>query len=655
MDLDTLPKRLVAMAARHGDRRVALREKDYGIWQEITWAGYRDRVRDFCLGLLSLGFERGERVAIVGDNRPEWVIAELAAQSAGGASVGVYQDSLAHEVAYVVDHADATIVVVEDQEQVDKILEVRDRLPKVKRVIYYDPKGLRGYRDPWLAYFPDVEEAGRQYGRRHPGLFEELVAATRGEDTAIVCYTSGTTGAPKGAMLSHRNLISMGDRIQEVDPLEPEDQFLSFLPLAWIGEQMTAVAMHLAVGFTVNFPEEPDTVQENLREIGPHVMFSPPRIWEDLVTRVQVRIADSSPLKRWLFHRFMPVAYRVADARFQHRAVPLKDRVLRALGEFLVFSAIKDHLGLLRLKRAYTGGAALGPDVFRFYHALGVNLKQIYGQTEIVGIAVLHRDDDIRFHTVGKPLPGGEMAISPEGEILLRSPAVFQGYYKNPEATEKALEGGWLHTGDAGYIEEDSGHLVVIDRLKDVMRLADGSVFSPQFLENKLKFSPYIKEAVALGQGRSFVTAMINIDLQSVGHWAETRGIAYTTYQDLSQKDEVLALIRSEVERINQELPPSARVRRFVILHKELDADDEELTRTRKLRRGFIHEKYAPVIEGLYEGRTHIPVQSRVRYRDGREALIETILKVQDLAPPASLPGQPASQVPPGRAAGEAV
>ncbi|MCL5046123.1 MAG: AMP-binding protein [Actinobacteria bacterium] len=635
MELDTLAKRLVAMAARYQERKVALREKDYGIWQEITWAGYRDRVRDFCLGLLSLGFERGDRVAVVGDNRPEWVIAELAAQAAGGASVGIYQDSLAHEVAYIIDHADATVVVVEDQEQVDKILEMRQQLPKVKRVIYYDPKGLRSYRDPWLTYFPDVAEAGREYARSNPALFDELVAAGSGEDTAIICYTSGTTGTPKGAMLTHRNLISMGDRIQEVDPLSPGDQFLSFLPLAWIGEQMTAIAMHLAVGFTVNFPEEPDTVQENLREIGPHVIFSPPRIWEDLVTRVQVKIADSSPFKRWLFHRLMPVGRRVADARFQRRPVGFRDRLLYAVGEFLVFSAIKDHLGLLRLKRAYTGGAALGPDVFRFYHSLGVNLKQIYGQTEIVGIAVLHRDDAIRFHTVGTPLPGGEVAITPEGEILLRSSAVFQGYYKNPEASAQALDGGWLHTGDAGYVEEDSGQLVVIDRLKDVMRLQDGSMFSPQFLENKLKFSPHIKEAVVLGQDHAFVAAMINIDLQSVGHWAEGRGIAYTTYQDLSQKDEVLALARGEVERVNSDLPASARVRRFVILHKELDADDEELTRTRKLRRGFIHEKYMPVIEALYGDQAQIPVQSRVRYRDGREAVVQTVLKVQDLAPAA--------------------
>lgn len=648
--LDTLPKRLQAMAAKYGHSRVALREKDYGIWQEYTWQDYLDRVRDFCLGLVSLGFRRGDKIAIVGDNRPEWVIAELAAQSAGGTSVGIYQDSLAREMAYVIDHSDATFLVVEDQEQVDKILEVRDLIPKVRYLIYYDPKGLRTYTDPWLLYFPRVLEMGREYGREHPGLFEEMVAEGDGEDTAIICYTSGTTGNPKGAMLSHRNLLAMGDTIQTVDPLSPDDDFLSFLPLAWIGEQMTALAMHLSIGFTVNFPEEPDTVQENMREIGPHVMFSPPRIYEDMVTRVQVKIQDAGWLKRKLWEFFQPIGLRVADLRFAHKPVPLMVRVLYALGELLVFSAIKDHLGLSRLKRAYTGGAALGPDVFRFYHALGVNLKQIYGQTEIVGIAVLHRDDDIRFHTVGTPLPGGEMAISPEGEILLRSRAVFQGYYKMPEESAKTLAGGWLHTGDAGYIEEESGQLVVIDRLKDVMRLSTGEIFSPNFLENKLKFSPYIKEAVAVGNGRTHVVAMINIDLQSVGHWAESQGIPYTTYQDLSQKGPVLDLIAGEIERVNADLPEAARIRSFVILHKELDADDEELTRTRKLRRGFVYEKYAPVIQGLYDRVQEIPVQSRVRYRDGREAVIETVLQVRELLPAPEQP-QP-SEEPEPRAAG---
>lgn len=630
---DTLPQRLMAMARRYGDRKVALRLKDYGIWQEVTWQGYLGRVEAFALGLIALGFRPGAKLAIIGDNRPEWVIAELAAQAAGGTSVGIYQDSLPKEMAFVIDHSDAAFLVVEDQEQVDKILEIREQIGKVKRLIYYDPKGLRTYHDEWLMFFPQVEELGAKAKAEDPGAFERMVAAGTAEDVAIFCYTSGTTGQPKGAMLSHRNLLSMGDTIQVVDPLDAGDDVLSFLPLAWIGEQMTAIAMHLSIGFTLNFPEEPDTQQENLREIGPQVVFSPPRIWEDMVTRIQVKIQDSTPLKRWLWKIFYPIAYRVADAKFQKRAVSARDRFLSRLGEFLVFSAVKDHLGLLRLKRAYTGGAALGPDVFRFFHALGVNLKQIYGQTEIVGIAVLHRDDDIRFHTVGTPLPGGKMAIAPDGEILLDSSAVFKGYYKNPEAGTAALAGGWLHTGDAGYIEADSGQLVVIDRLKDVMRLESGEIFSPNYLENKLKFSPFIKEAVTVGHGRTHVVAMINIDMRAVGNWAENRGIAYTTYQDLSQKDEVLDLIMAEIVKVNADLPVAARIREFVILHKELDADDEELTRTRKLRRGFVYEKYDPVITGLYNGLDRIPVQSRVRYRDGKEIMMETVLKVREIRP----------------------
>lgn len=629
---DTLPKRLIAMAERYGDTRVALREKDYGIWQEVTWAGYLNHVRDFCLGLVALGFTRGDKVAIIGDNRPEWVYAEVAAQAAGGTSVGIYQDSLAKEVAYVVDHCDATVVVVEDQEQVDKILEIRAQIPKVKKLVFYDPKGLRNYRDDWLMEFVDVQELGRAYGRENPDAFATAVAAGRGDDAAIICYTSGTTGSPKGAVLTHRNLLSMGETIQQVDPLALDDQFLSFLPLAWIGEQMTALAMHLSTGFTVNFPEEPDTVQENLREIGPQVMFSPPAVWENLLTRVQVRMQDSSWLKRRLFERFMQVGYRVADANYNKQAVPAWDRWLYALGEFFIFSSIKDHLGLRGLKRAYTGGAALGPDVFRFYHALGVKLKQIYGQTEIVGIAVLHRDDEIRFHTVGTPLPGGEMQIAPDGEILLRSEAVFVGYHKDPQATAQAVDAeGWLHTGDAGYLDEESGQLVVIDRAKDVIRLADGNIFSPQFTENKLKFSPYIKEAVVIGQDRPYVVTMINIDLQSVSNWAENRSIPYTTYADLSQKPQVLKLIKAEVAGVNAQLPAAVRIRRFVILHKELDADDEELTRTRKLRRSFINEKYQPLITALYSEAAEVQVEGRVRYRDGRETTIQTALKVMQV------------------------
>ncbi|RDV82935.1 AMP-binding protein [Ammonifex thiophilus] len=623
---ETFPQLLYRNAQRFG-KRVALREKEFGIWQTITWEEYLDHVRRFCLGLCALGFKRGDKLAIIGDNRPEWVYAELAAQAAGGVAVGIYQDSLPREVAYIVCHSDARFVVAEDQEQVDKLLEVKGELPHLEKVIYYEPRGLRNYRDPLLLSFPEVEKMGEELAKKRPGLFEAMVAEGKGDDLAVIAYTSGTTGPPKGAMLTHRNMLSMARNLMAVDPLEPGDEYLSFLPLAWMGEQMMTVSSALWVGFTVNFPEETDTVRENLREIGPHVMFSPPRIYEDLVSSIQVKMEDSTWLKRKLYHFFLQVGYRVADTRFAKKTPSLGLRVLNALGEFLVFSAIKDHLGFCRLRRAYTGGAALGPDVFRFFHAIGVNLKQIYGQTEIAGISVVHRDGDIKFHTVGKPLPETEICISPEGEILSRSPAVFVGYYKNPEATAEALADGWLHSGDAGYLDED-GHLVVIDRLKDVIRLEDGSIFSPQYISNRLKFSPYIKEAVVIGQDRPYVVALINIDPANVGRWAETHRIPYTTYVDLTQKPEVQELICREVRRVNQELPPAVRVKKFVILHKELDADDEELTRTRKVRLGFVARKYAELIEGMYAGAKEIPVEAKVKYRDGREGIVKTQLRV---------------------------
>ncbi|MEW5762165.1 MAG: AMP-binding protein [Bacillota bacterium] len=623
---DTLPKLLLRNAARLG-RKIALREKEFGIWQSVSWQEYARHVQDFALGLAALGFARGDKVALIGDNRPEWVYAELAAQALGGAGVGIYQDSLPRELAYIIDHADAVVVVVEDQEQVDKVLEIKDRLPKVRKVIYYDPKGLRSYTDPLLMPFTEVEALGREYGAAHPAFFQTEVNRGHGDEVAIIAYTSGTTGVPKGAMLTHGNLISMAKNLLALDPLAEGDDFLSFLPLAWVGEQMLAVSAALWAGVTVNFPEEPETVQENLREIGPHVMFSPPRIWEDMVSRVQVKIEDAGRLKRAAYRWLMPIGYRVADCRFAKKPVPLWLRVAYAFADLALFSAIKDHLGLVRLKRAYTGGAALGPDVFRFFHALGVNLKQIYGQTEIAGISVTHRDGDIRAHTVGLPIPETEVRIGEDGEILSRSPSVFVGYYKNPGATAETLAGGWLHSGDAGYLEED-GHLVVIDRLKDVLRLADGSIFSPQFIENKLKFSPYIREAVVVGKERPYVVALVNIDLYNTGKWAERRQLAYTTYLDLSQKPEVLDLVTAEVRRVNQSLPEPVRIRKFVVLHKELDADDEELTRTRKVRRRFVEEKYRPLIEALYAGEETIGVQAQVRYRDGREAQIGTALRV---------------------------
>jgi len=490
---------------------------------------------------------------------------------------------------------------------------------------------LRNYTEDYLMYFLDVEALGKEYEQEHPGLYEESVARGKSSDLAILSTTSGTTSRPKLAMLTHGNLISMGKNLMAVDPMEPDDEFVSFLPLAWIGEQMSSVACALNVGFKVNFPEAPETVQHDMREIGPQMVFSPPRIWESLVSQVQVKIEDTTRFKRFMYNWAMPIGYRMAETRFRKEKPSLGLKILYFLADWLVFENIKDQLGLRRLKRAYTGGAALGPDIFRFFHAMGVNLKQIYGQTEIVGIAVVHRDGDIKFQTVGLPIPETELKIAENGEILMRSPAVMKGYYHDPEATAQAIdEEGWLHSGDAGYLDED-GHLIVIDRAKDVMTLADGTKFSPQFIENKLKFSPYIREAVVFGGDWPFVTAFINIDFANVGKWAEKHQVPYTTYTDLAQKPEVYAIVKAHVLQANADLPPAARIRRFLLLHKELDADDAELTRTRKVRRRLIAKRYDDLISALYSEATSVPVETTITYQDGRTATIRTNLRIEDV------------------------
>ncbi|HSD21147.1 MAG TPA: AMP-binding protein [Anaeromyxobacter sp.] len=626
---DTFPRLLVRNARAWGEK-VALREKEFGIWQSFTWREYHDHVRDLSLGLVALGVGSGDKVAIIGDNRPEWVWSEIAAQAAGAASVGLYQDSNLTEVAYVIDHCDASVVVAEDQEQVDKILEMLDRLPKVRHVVYTDPRGLRTYRHPALLSFEAVEEKGRALAREKPELWAENVRRGSADDLAIICYTSGTTGFPKGAMLSFGNLLTMALNLHAVDPKRPDDEFVSFLPLAWIGEQMMSLSTALAVGLTVNFPEEPETVSEDIREIGPNVMFAPPRVWESLTSSVQVKIMDTTPFKRFMFERCMPVGRKVADLRFEKKPVPLRWRALYRLAHLALFRALKDRLGMTNLRSASTGGAALGPDVFRFFHAMGVPLKQIYGQTEIAGISCIHREGNIAFHTVGEPIPETELRISEEGEILSRSPSVFLGYYKSEAATREALAGGWLHSGDAGHLTDD-GQLVVIDRLKDVMRLSDGTRFSPQFIENRLKFSPYVKEAVVLGKDRPYLTAMLCIDMGVVGKWAERQRLSYTTYTDLSAKPEVYDLMQREVDEVNRTLPAAARIHKFVLLYKELDADDEELTRTRKVRRAFVEERYRDVVAALYGDVPEVRVDTTIRFQDGKTSHIRTTLLVRQL------------------------
>jgi long-chain acyl-CoA synthetase len=614
----TFPKLLAELDRRYGDSRVALQEKRYGIWQPYTWRQFHGRVRDFAHGLASLGVRPGEVVAVLGDNRPEWVISELATQSLGACTVGIYPTSVGEEVVHVLTDGQVRVVVAEDQEQVDKIIELKDRLPNIETVIYYDTRGLELYEVPYLLEFTAVEATGREWAEAHPGWLDEQIATGRGADVAVICTTSGTTGRPKLAMLSHGNLLEMGRSLNVLDPIGVDDRYLSFLPLAWIGEQMIAVACGLQMGFTLSFAEESATQRSDLRELGPNVMFSPPRIWEEMLSSIMVRVGEAGWLKRKTFAWGQSVGDRYAETKLKGERAGLVLATKHRVADWVALRPVRDQLGLTRISRCYTGGAPLGPDVFRFFHSIGVNLKQIYGQTEICGIAVMHTDDDIKFATVGKPCPGTELRIADNGEILLKSKAVFHGYYGNEAATAETVDSdGWLHTGDAGYLDEH-GHLVVIDRAKDVMEMPDGTRFSPAFIENKLKFSPYVEESVVFWQeGSPEITAILTIEPSTVGAWAEHRRLGYTTYTDLVGKAEVSELLAEEVARANEDLPESVRVRRFVLLHKQFDPDDDEITRTRKVRRRVINERYAAIIDALTEGAAEVEIKSVVTYQDG--------------------------------------
>ena len=617
-DSTTFPKLLAELDRRYGDSRIAVQEKRYGIWQPLTWRQLHQRVRDFAHGLAALGVHGGEVVAVLGDNRPEWLITELAVQSLGAATVGIYPTSVGEEVVHVLTDGKVRVVVAEDQEQVDKIVDLKERLPGVEKVIYYDTRGLEAYDLPYLVEFTKIEADGRAWEADHPGWLDEQIAAGQGDDIAVICTTSGTTGRPKLAMLSHANLLCMGRSFSSQDPIGLADRYLSFLPLAWIGEQMLTVACGLQLGFTLSFVEEAATQKAYLRELGPNVMFSPPRIWEDMLSSVMVRAGEAGWLKRKTFAWGQSVGDRYATARLKGQKAGLGLRLKHLVADWIALRPVREQLGLTRIDRCYTGGAPLGPDVFRFFHSIGVNLKQIYGQTEICGIAVMHGDGDIKFQTVGKPVAGTEIKIADNGEILLRSRSVFHGYYGNEAATAESLDAeGWLHTGDAGYLDED-GHLVVIDRAKDVMEMPDGTRFSPAFIENKLKFSPYVEEAVVFWQeGSPEITAILTIDPSTTGAWAEQNRIGYTTYTDLSGKAEVRELLAEEVARANEDLPESVRVRRFVLLHKQFDADDDEITRTRKVRRKVINERYGEIISALVEGADSATVETSVTYQDG--------------------------------------
>ena len=629
---DTFPKLLLHHAAVRGDRP-AIREKDLGIWQAWSWCEVRQEVEWLACGLAAAGFQRGQHLAIIGENRPRLYWALSAAQALGGIPVPFYQDAVAAEMVYVFNNAEIAFAIVEDQEQADKLFEIQPQCPNLKKIYYDEPRGLRHYKQAELGSYEALREAGRKYAAGHPGFFEGEIAKGAGPDTAVLLYTSGTTGHAKGVVLSNDNLIKASQAYADMEGLRDDEDVLAYLPMAWIGQNIFSYAQPMVVGFCINCPESADTVIADMREIGPTYYFAPPRVLEALLTQVTIRMEDASRVKRWMFRYFMDLAKRVGAKILDGEPVGMVDRLLYSLGTLTTYAPLRNSLGMSRVRLAYTAGEAIGPDLFVFYRSLGINLKQLYGSTETSVQVCVQPNGQVRADTVGPPMKGVELRILASGEILLKSPGLFVEYYKNPDATREAKDAeGWFHTGDAGYLEPD-GHLKIIDRAKDVGKLTDGTLFAPKYLENKLKFFPYIKEAVAFGDKHDEATAMINIDVQAVGDWAERRGIPYSGYTDLAGKPQVNDLIRDCVEKVNLDLSrdvklSGSQLHRFVILHKELDADDGELTRTRKVRRGFIGEKYMTIVEALYSGVDHCLIEAQVRFEDGRTGNVKADLKV---------------------------
>ncbi len=624
-EADTYPK-LLRLNAREHPNEIALREKDLGLWRLFTWNDYQSRVHDFALGMLELGIARGDVVGIIGDNRPDWVAAEIATHALGALSLGLYRDVLDEEAAYLLNYGEAKLVFAEDEEQVDKLLTLADRVPKLKHIVYSDPRGMRKYDDPRLMPADKLAEMGRTRAAREPGLYDRLVDATKGEDCAILCTTSGTTSHPKLAMLAAGRVLRHCATYLSFDPKGPEDEYVSVLPLPWIMEQVYVLGKGLLCRMKVNFVEEPDTMMNDFREIAPTFVLFAPRVWESIAADVRARVMDASALKQGLYELGMKTG--LAAIEKGHRS---------AVADVLLFRALRDRLGFTRLRSAATGGAALGPDTFKFFQAMGVPLRTLYGQTELLGAYTLHPQDKVDPDTTGVPM-GDDIEIRIEqpdqhgvGEIVVRHPNMFLGYYKNPESSAADMKDGWLHSGDAGYFNADK-QLVVIDRIKDLAETARGERFSPQYIENKLKFSTYIAEAVVLGAGREALAAMICIRYSIISKWAEKNRISFTTYTDLASRPEVYALLQKEVEAVNATLPPAQRISKFLLLYKELDADDGELTRTRKVRRGVINEKYAGIIDAIYRGEANIPVDTVIRFQDGSTQRVRTSLRVIDLA-----------------------
>ena len=630
--LDTFP-RLLLHHARVRPNHPATREKDLGIWQTWTWAQVADEVRALACGLAAQGFKRGMHLAIIGDNRPRLYWAMIAADALGGIPVPMYQDAPAAEFVYVLNDAAIVYAIAEDQEQVDKLLEARPEVPTLAHIYYDDPRGLRNYDT--VTSYETLTKSGREFAEAHPSFFDDEVAKGKPDDVSIMLYTSGTTGKPKGVCQTHAAFIAAAKGGSEFDHLTANDSVLSYLPMAWVGDHLFSYAQWLYAGFTINCPESGDTVMTDLREIGPTYYFAPPRIFENLLTQVMIRMEDASAIKRWLFRYFTEVARRCGADILDGKPVALADRLQYWLGNLLVYGPLRNVLGMSRIRIAYTAGAAIGPDLFRFYRSIGVNLKQLYGSTETCAYVCLQPNGDVKFDTVGVPAPGAEVKIAKNGEVLVRGPMLLKEYYKRPDATAESIDAeGYFHTGDAG-IFDAAGHLKIIDRAKDVGKLTNGAIYAPNYIENKLKFFPHIKEAVVFGDQRDKVCGFINIDMGSIGNWAERRGLAYSGYTDLAAKPEVYALIRECVEKANAELAAESgladsQIRRFLILHKELDPDDDELTRTRKVRRAFVAEKYRVLIDALYAGKTVEHIETLVKFEDGRSGMVTADLAIAE-------------------------
>jgi long-chain acyl-CoA synthetase len=631
---DTFP-RLLLHHARWRDKHPALREKDLGIWQTWTWAQVADEVRKLAAGLHVQGFRRGDHLAIIGENRPRLYFAMMAVQSLGGVPVPMYQDAIAAEMVYVFHNAEIAYAIVEDQEQVDKMLEVREQHPVLKHIYFDDPRGLRHYTQEGLLPYEELTRLGAGLLSVQPRFVDEEIAKGSPDDTAALFYTSGTTGKPKGVVQTHRSLIDRARVCTEMEGLTVYEDVLAYLPLAWIGQNIFSYAQALATGYTVNCPESPSTVTNDLREIGPTYYFAPPRVFEGLLTQVMIRMEDAGRLKRKMFHYFMDVARKVGADILDGRPVGFGDRLLYRLGDLFVYGPLRNVLGMSRVKVAYTAGEAIGPDLFSFYRSIGINLKQLYGSTETAVFVCIQQNGRVKPDTVGPPIPGVELKIKDSGEILLKSPGLLKEYYKNPEATAEVLDAdGWYHTGDAGFLDAD-GDLKIIDRASDVGKLSDGTLFAPKYIENKLKFFQFIKEAVAFGHERAQASAFINIDFEAVGNWAERRGLPYAGYIDLAGKPEVLDMVAECVEKVNADLAAdemlaNSQIHRFLILHKELDPDDDELTRTRKVRRRFIQDKYGVLVEALYSDRKEQFIETQVKFEDGRTGKISATLKIRD-------------------------